>query len=503
MKPSKFQEKLSQARVFVGNEDYTEALQIYAQLCRDFPATPGIWLDYGGVAAHLQDFNLAERAFNRARELRPGDTQLLLQCGHHFKNCRQPDKARVWYEHAMAAEPENIQSLIYLAMIHERCHHLAEARAAVESCLKINPRDEQALYLSAVLSRRENKNEEAERCLRDLIAAEPKHPHIRHACRFELAQILDAAGRFDEAIQQLIEAKKIIAESGNIDAMAKDFDRTMEKNRQLARSLPKNISQVWSERYPAKKAEPVPPLAFLGGHPRSGTTLIEQVLSAHPKIAALDEPPTFMRFVAPTLRKMKGMDELNMIRRNALRRNYVQAFQREATDSAGKVLLDKNPSLTAQLCVLLQLFPELRVIIALRDPRDVVLSCYFQNIPLSVGNANYLTLEGVAKQYAMVMDVWLAIRQWEGFSFLETRYEDIVADLEKEGRRVTEFLGLTWNESQLSFYQKNRTQIFAPTYRDVTRPVYAQAVGRWRCYEKHLAPVLPLLEPYCRAFGYG
>ena len=104
----------------------------------------------------------------------------------------------------------------------------------------------------------------------------------------------------------------------------------------------------------------------------------------------------------------------------------------------GKLLLDKNPSPTARLPLWLKVFPELRVLIALRDPRDVVLSCYFQNIPLNAANVNFLSFERLAKHYADLMDIWLAVREWEGFAWLEVRYEDTVADLEKEGRRVTE-----------------------------------------------------------------
>ena len=85
----------------------------------------------------------------------------------------------------------------------------------------------------------------------------------------------------------------------------------------------------------------------------------------------------------------------------------------------------------------LKVFPELRVLIALRDPRDVVLSCYFQNIPLNATNVNFLSFERLAKHYADLMDIWLAVREWEGFAWLEVRYEDTVAHLEKEGRRVT------------------------------------------------------------------
>jgi len=103
------------------------------------------------------------------------------------------------------------------------------------------------------------------------------------------------------------------------------------------------------------------------------------------------------------------------------------------------------------------------------------------------------------------MDVWLAVREWSGLDWLQTRYEDIVVDLQKEGRRVTEFLGLDWQENQARFHDQNREKPVMSTanYHNITKPVYARSVGRWRAYERYLAPVLPTLEPYCKEFGYA
>jgi hypothetical protein len=265
--------------------------------------------------------------------------------------------------------------------------------------------------------------------------------------------------------------------------------------------LPKDVLRSWSKFFPERKREAIPPLAFLGGHPRSGTTLLEQILDAHPGVAALDEPTAFLEVLEPAFHKSH---EHSSARINVLRRLYIAALRQEAGgDAAGKLLLDKNPSPTARLPIWLRVFPELRVLIALRDPRDVALSCYFQNIPLNAVNVNFLSLDRVARHYADLMDIWLAVREWEGFAWMETRYEDTVAGMEKEGRRITEFLGLAWHEQQARFYEKSRQkQLYSPTYQDVTRPVYSRSVARWRAYEKHLAPIFPALEPYCRKFGY-
>ena len=132
-----------------------------------------------------------------------------------------------------------------------------------------------------------------------------------------------------------------------------------------------------------------------------------------------------------------------------------------------------------------------------------MLSCFFQNIPLNADNVNFLSLGRTAKHYVDLMGIWLAVKRWEGFEWLETRYEHMVEDPEREGRRATEFLGLTWDARQATFYDQSlRKQFYSPTYQDVTVPVYKRSLGRWQFYEKYLAPVFSALEPCLREFGY-
>jgi hypothetical protein len=156
------------------------------------------------------------------------------------------------------------------------------------------------------------------------------------------------------------------------------------------------------------------------------------------------------------------------------------------------------------LNVWLRVFPELKVIIALRDPRDVIISCFFLNIMLNATNVNFLSLERTARHYADLMDVWLRMRELGGFDWIESRYEDVVENLAAEGRKVTEFLGLPWHPDQARYHENARRKVlYAPTYHDVTQPVYKRAVGRWERYAEALAPVQAKLAPYCRAFGYS
>jgi hypothetical protein len=254
-------------------------------------------------------------------------------------------------------------------------------------------------------------------------------------------------------------------------------------------------------------------IAFLGGHPRSGTTLLEQIMDAHPDVLAFDESVAFSQEITSNLplpnnatgeAQVRALNALPSFRAKDLRQRYIKSLLREAEgEPTAKILLDKNPSPTMSLPQWLRVFPELKVIIALRDPRDVLISCFFLNIMLNAVNMNFLSLERTAKHYADLMDVWLRMRDLGGFDWIETRYEDVVENVEKEGRKATEFLGLSWHPDQARYHETSRRKfLFAPTYHDVTQPVYRRAVGRWECYAEALDPLQKKLQPYCRAFGY-
>ena len=501
MTPAHLNKLHQQAREYLLASQFAPALTLYEKLVAHGPGLAVVWLEYGNAAAGCRKLSVADRAWRRALELAPHDAELVNFIGHQYQSVRLPDRARACYAQAAATDAQGINPRISLAVLSEQQHLMETARAAVEECLRIDPRDDQARYFSAVLDRRENRHEQAEARLRDLIASDPKHPYVRYAARYELAQICDRSDRFDDAMSLLSEAKAMVRELTDTDALLQGYDHKAERARQFVRAQPKTILQTWAGYFPERNREKIQPLAFLGGHPRSGTTLLEQILAAHPAVAALDEPTAFIELLEPAFHKTR---EHSSTRINALRRLYMEAIVQEAgPDSAGKLLIDKNPSPTARLPIWLRVFPELKVLIALRDPRDVVLSCYFQNIPLNPVNVNFLSLERTAKHYSDLMDIWLAVREWQGFDWAESRYEDTVADMESEGRRITTFLGLEWNEQQSRFYEKSRTrQMYSPTYQDVTRPVYQRSVARWHAYQKYLEPILPELQPYCSTFGY-
>jgi tetratricopeptide (TPR) repeat protein len=250
---------------------------------------------------------------------------------------------------------------------------------------------------------------------------------------------------------------------------------------------------------------------FVVGFPRSGTTLLEQLLDAHPGLVSFDEQP-FVQQLAQTLYTrgdsiriaLQGLDRDDRLR---LRRDY---FSDVATVIANSDALphrrpvDKNPLNLLRLPMLPHLFPRAQAVLVIRHPCDVVLSCYMQHFGSPAFAVTFETLESCAEMYDRVFGHWLRMRDGLSLPVHLLRYEDLVADTEAEARRLFAFLDLPWHADLLRFTERARDRVIGtPSYAQVIEPVNRKAVGRWTAFRDHFnARALALLGPWVERFGY-
>ncbi len=181
---------------------------------------------------------------------------------------------------------------------------------------------------------------------------------------------------------------------------------------------------------------------------------------------------------------------------------FTQAFIRQSIGD--RMLIEKDPLMTGDLAVRLRLFPEAPVIMPLRDPRDVAISYFFTIVPLNWNSSPAIDIRETARFYSDAMRHWLLLRSRLLCPTIETRYEDLVAAPHSEARRLTDFLGLSFDESMLDVSRRSEQQaIRTPTYDDVTKPLYRRAIGRRENYRKQLEPAMSILEPYTKQLGYA
>ena len=171
----------------------------------------------------------------------------------------------------------------------------------------------------------------------------------------------------------------------------------------------------------------------------------------------------------------------------------------------GKLLVDKNPLAMNMLPMIHRIFPDARIILALRHPCDVLLSCFMTNFKLNDAMSNFVRLDTAADLYDLSFGFFERAQQLFGMPVHRIHYENVVSNREDELRALLDFLSLEWDEDVLDHQATalGRGRIKTASYSQVAEPIYTRATGRWEQYREQLAPVLPILEPWVRKFGYS
>lgn len=491
---------------------HAQALAGYKSLVEQYPRVAQLWSELGAAAAAELDFKLADEAFQRAMELAPRDVNLLVSLARQYYRQRNMKQASACFERAVAANPSSAYARLALAQWLEQGRQLNEALACVEASLAQHPNNGHVVHFKALLYHRLGRDDEAEAILRKLINRNPPPVvEVQAKCNHLLAVILDGQGNYAAAWNCLLEAKILVRETVKAAALEAVYDNLDRSRRELLAALKPETIRRWQEQ---TAAAPAPhPLTLLGGPPRSGTTLVGQILATHPNILLFDEPEAFSQELVNTISSgpaawgydFASLDGLSAGKRAEVIGRYFKRLLLESGQAPNnRLLVDKNPSSTASLHIWLRLFPQSKIVTVLRDPRDTIVSCFFQNLPVNVASVNFLNLERTAKFYADSLDVWLRLRDLGGFDWIETRYEEVVSNLEAEGRKITKFLGLPWHERQAAYYEAARGKfVHSPTYSDVTKPIYTKAVKRWENYAGALAPLQGMAEKYSKILGYA
>lgn len=257
---------------------------------------------------------------------------------------------------------------------------------------------------------------------------------------------------------------------------------------------------------------PAPPASrqpvFVVGFPRSGTTLLEQMLDAHPAFRSMDE----RAFIHDLIEAMAmtgqhypdDLAKLTASEAEQLRAVYFRKVAQVAPDLGARQLVDKNPLNLLCLPMILRLFPQARIILCLRHPCDVLLSCYMQSFRSPAFMVLCSSLERLARGYVQAFEHWFQHAEVFAPNLLTWRYEDVVGDFAGQVDRLGRFLGVADAAPLARYAEHARAKPFisTPSYAQVTTGIHGGSIGRWQAYREHFEPVLPLLRPMLERLGY-
>lgn len=408
------------------------------------------------------------------------------------------------YERAIELNPEFTEALAALASLDARDGKIEQARGYAERCLAKDKTEPTALSALAMIEIDAGNFAEAERILRRALEDKRAIGHIRAVLLGFLGDALDGQNKTAEAFDAY-SAKAQELRDVHAARMA-----AMPLQTKLLGSLAAYIESTPTERWKISSPRPVDHAprvhVFLLGFMRSGTTLLEQALTRNPDVVNLEERPSLQSLAEQFMSVPRGLDGLRELDGNALdraRAHYWQAVRGFGVAPEAKVFVDKQPLNTINLPLIAKLFPEAKILFAIRDPRDVVFSCFRRHFEINATTYEFLDLESAARLYAAVMKVGVLSRERFALDLHEYRYEDMIADFEASLRGVCDFLGISFAHDMSELGTRvAREDIRSPSAAQITQPLYQSAIGEWRRYASAFVGAMPILKPWIERFGY-
>jgi tetratricopeptide (TPR) repeat protein len=530
---------LATAQRSLGKPD--AALTAYARAAELGAASANFYYNVGLTHLDRKDFEAARAVLEQAANLAPRDAEIRLQYAQALYECLRTDEAidaLAGWQNLQGLHAELIARIgnllmnlgaggqaeealraafadgsrdagasVTLARMLERTNRLTEARSVLEQTADApDPHrfDGELAQARATLAQREGDHELAVALYRQVLA-EVRSPDRRQHQLFPLAKSLDALKRYDEAFAALQEAHAsqlahlrmahpLVAMRSGPGLIITEF------------SADPADAASWSHAgAPLVEASPI----FIVAFPRSGTTLLELTLDAHPQLQSMDEQPFLQNaledITALGIRYPVELGKLDGEQLDSIRARYWERVRKKVQLTPGQRLVDKNPLNLLRLPVIRRVFPHSRIILAVRHPCDVLVSCYMQHFRAPEFALLCNDLDTLARGYRRSFDFWYEQARILAPATREVRYESFVANFESEIRGVAGFLELPWHDALLAPAQRAKEKGFisTPSYTQVVQPISSKSVGRWRAYEQHLRPVLPHLQPYLDRWGYS
>jgi tetratricopeptide (TPR) repeat protein len=474
-----------------------EAAVVLEKALRDFPkdARPAFELYVSRKSRQQQGPAVAALEEAAARD--PASADIALKLGIEYGLQRRTDDAEAAYRRAIALSPGLTDAYLGLAIQYEHTNRESEFAALAELARAHGVVDGAVALIEALDLRRARRFDDALARLCDVPPdVEPERTaHIR-------ATLLDRLGRTAEAFAAYAESNGLLAANPS-EPLRRAAELRGEIATELALLTPQ-WRETWQVTHQPDEDTRVPTdPVFLIGFPRSGTTLLDTILMGHPRTVVLEEQPA-LNAVDAALGGMTALPRLGAADIARAREHYFAEVAKVADVGPGQLLIDKSPLFLYKLPLIRRLFPNARVIVALRHPCDVVLSCYMSNFRLNSAMANFLRLEDAAAFYDLVFQHWRRASDLFPIDYRTIVYERLIEDVAGEVRPLLDWLGLDWDDKVLDHTSTARARglITTASYAQVTEPIYTRAAGRWERYRDHLAPILPVLRPWVEKLGY-
>ena len=414
------------------------------------------------------------------------------------------DRATESYAEAARLDPGNAAPWANMALIAARKGNSSGVRDYADKAFAIDPDNLIASSALATVEIEEGDFEAVVGRLKPLLDRDaPPSPERANALNV-LGDALDRLGEIDDAFRTYLVAKTEFAA-----VHADQFPPERETHRAFVDRIGASLAQTATAGWAIPETGPVAHQAdkhiFLLGYPRSGTTLVENVLASLPDVLALEERPTLREADEAFLGDDAGFARLvSLTAAEAVpfRTAYWAKVKAAGLDVAGRTFVDMDPLKGIRLPLIARLFPNARILVMRRDPRDVVWSCFHTNFALTSTNYEFTSLERAARHYDALMRLTESSIDVLPLITHEVRYDALVRDFDTTTRAICDFIDIPWSSDLRNFDRTARKRgVSTASAAQVRKPLY-DGTRQWERYRTHLEPVLPILKPWIDKFGF-
>jgi tetratricopeptide (TPR) repeat protein len=485
-------------RLNLGNTLYQagridDAEQVLKSAAADFTDDPNPLMSLFTLYRDLGREDEAYDAVRAAAARAPDNASIQSDFGQEAARRNDYAVAEPAFEAALAIDPTLGPAFVGLASVYERMNREAEFDPLYDRAISANVDAESVAYIEALRHKRANDIEAAFAALErsgDVVVLGRKH-HLR-------GTMLDRLDRHEEAFESFTAMNQHwMADPSQPVERAKMY-------RDMVQSATETLSAEWIDSWSADTVpSPRPTPIFVLGFPRSGTTLLDTMLMADPKVRVLEEE-AFIGQIEDHLGGISALPTLTSEQLAKARSDYFAKAEAQVGSLDGLQIVDKHPMHLNKVPIIRRLFPDAKFVLALRHPCDVLLSCYLTNFRINNAMANFLQLDDAAELYDLSFAHWEKARQLFDLPVGEVVYERLVADKDRELRPLFDWLGLQWPGDTFDHRDAARARgtVATASYAQVTEPIYTRAAGRWTRYRVQLELVMPVLQKWITRFGY-
>ena len=529
--PNNFDANFNLGTIFAKKNNLEKSVKLLEKAASIDPNNEKIFNNLGLIYLNLGQNDKALETIKKAINLNSNSSTAFCHLGMIYLSSGNINEASNSYLKSIKLNPNNITANYNLGNLFKRINNIEKSEQYLSKTIELDPIHLPAYNNLLELFDLSNQNDKFEALLKK---GENNFQQNSTIILFR-AKLYYKHKKFREVVKTLERIKfgvdenfkedtrlEIIAKShdqlGNYNEAYKFFEQTNEfkfktdknkANKEIFLNLiKKRISYFsslndndWKKQ---KNEDNFEDPIFLIGFPRSGTTLLDTILRSHPSIDVLEEKPIIDKFVEKLDEKIESkfdnLKSLNPSLKKEMRNFYFNQKNKYLGNNQRAIIIDKMPLNIIYVGEIFRFFPNAKFILAIRDPRDCVLSCFMQNFLLNNAMANFLNLNDGAKMYDLVMKLWQIYTNKFSINFHTIKYEDLVSNFKKSVSNLLIFLDTSWSEEVSEYYKtsQKRGMISTPSYNQVSQPLYSKSIGRWKNYENELSGVKQDLENWIK-----